>query len=448
VETDTQMFAQLGIALLLGLLVGLQREHAAVRMIGMRTFPLISVLGTVSAILGQAFGGLVVAAGLLGVAGLLTWSHWVRAHESHHDVGATTDMAALLMFGVGALLVVAPLAVGIAIGGGVAVLLQFKPELHGLAQKLGDEDLKAIMQFVLITCIILPVLPDQTFGPPGLEVFNPRETWLLVVLIVGINLGGYIAYKFLGPGAGILLGGILGGAISSTATTVSYSRQARGEGRTDLESVPHVGQETGEALTPPSPNGRADGAARVAAVVIMIASLVMFVRIMALLAVGSQEFVRAALPPFLILTAVTLIPAAVVWYRVRKEPGGVLEHRNPTQIRVAVLFGAMYVLVLLALAAAKSFFGHYGGQAMYVVAAISGLTDLDAITLSTARMSATVDPQIAADGWRLILVAAIANFASKAALAGILGNRRLLARVAMLFSFPVVGGILLLWLCP
>jgi uncharacterized membrane protein (DUF4010 family) len=98
------------------------------------------------------------------------------------------------------------------------------------------------------------------------------------------------------------------------------------------------------------------------------------------------------------------------------------------------------------LAAAKSFFGDYGGHAMYVVAALSGLTDLDAITLSTARMSATVDPQIAADGWRLILVAAIANFASKAALAGVLGNRRLLARVAMLFAFPVVGGILLLWL--
>ena len=436
-ETETtQMFSQLGIALLLGLLVGLQREHAAARMIGMRTFPLITVLGTVSAILGHPFGGWVVAAGLLAVAGLLTWAHWVRVHESPHEVGATTDMAALLMFGVGALLVVAPLAVGIAVGGGVAVLLQLKPELHGLAQKLGDEDLKAIMQFVLITCIILPVLPDQTYGPPGLDVFNPRETWLLVVLIVGINLGGYIAYKFLGPSAGILLGGILGGAISSTATTVSYSRQARG----DWRGAGDGGREaTGSA-------DRRQSAARVAAVVIMIASLVMFVRIMVLVAVGSREFILAALGPFLIVTGLTLVPAAFVWYRVRKEPGGVLEHRNPTQIRVAVFFGAMYVLILLALAAAKSFFGEYGGHAMYAVAAISGLTDLDAITLSTARMSATVDPQIAADGWRLILVAAIANFASKAALAGVLGNCRLLARVAMLFSFPVVGGILLLWL--
>lgn len=418
-ETDPQMFGQLGIALLLGLLVGLQREHAAVRLIGMRTFPLITVLGTVSAILGQkGFGGWVVAAALLSLAAMLAWSHWVRLRENPQEVGTTTDVAALVMFGVGALLVVAPLAVGIAVGGGVAVLLQLKPELHGLAQRLGDEDLKAIMQFVLITCIVLPVLPSETYGPAGLEVFNPRETWLLVVLIVGISLGGYIAYKFLGPGAGILLGGILGGAISSTATTVSYSRQTRDRG---------------------------SGACAVA-VVIMIASVVMFVRIMVLAAVGSEEFVRGAVPPLLILAGVTLVPTLIAWYRVRKEPAQAPTHENPTQIKSAVVFGAMYALVLFALAAAQRSFGDLGEQAMYVVAAISGLTDLDAITLSTARMSATTDPQMAADGWRLILVATIANFASKAALAGLLGGRRLLARVAILFSFPALGGIVLLWL--
>jgi uncharacterized membrane protein (DUF4010 family) len=131
---------------------------------------------------------------------------------------------------------------------------------------------------------------------------------------------------------------------------------------------------------------------------------------------------------------------------VRKEPAQAPTHENPTQIKSAVVFGAMYALVLFALAAAQRFFGDLGQQAMYVVAAISGLTDLDAITLSTARMSATTDPQIAADGWRLILVATIANFASKAALAGLLGGRRLLARVALLFSFPALGGIVLLWL--
>ena len=125
--------------------------------------------------------------------------------------------------------------VAVAVGGTVAVLLQFKPELHGIAEKLGDEDLRAIMQFVLISCIILPILPNEQFGlshlfpqfPAELDVFNPYFTWLMVVLIVGMSLGGYILYKFLGQNAGIFLGGVLGGIISSTAATVSYSRQAR-----------------------------------------------------------------------------------------------------------------------------------------------------------------------------------------------------------------------------
>ncbi len=414
-DNSTLLFEQLGIALLLGLLVGLQREHSAAGTLGMRTFPMITVMGTVSAILGLEFGGWVVAAGFLAVAGLLTWSHWVRVRENPAEVGSTTDMAALLMYGVGALLVAAPREVAIATGGGVAVLLQLKPELHGIARKLGDEDLKAIMQFVLITCIILPVLPNRTFGPLG--VFNPFETWLLVVLIVGISLGGYIAYKFLGAGAGILLGGILGGAISSTATTVSYSRQVRQE----------------------------PAAAHAAAIVIMIASVVMFVRLMLLAAVGSPEFMAAAMPRFLVLAVVTAIPTLLAWYRVRGEPGQIPEHRNPTQLRSAVLFGAMYVLVLFALAAAKRYFGDSGEQAMYAVAALSGLTDLDAVTLSTARMS-TGDPQIAAEGWRLVVVAAIANFAAKAGLAAVLGNRRLLGRVLAFFSVPVGAGVLILWL--
>ena len=155
--------------------------------------------------------------------------------------------------------------VAIAVGGGVAVLLQFKPELHGIAQKLGDDDLRAIMQFVLITCIILPVLPNQNYGPDSLLPASPTPTpdrstcstrceiWLMVVLIVGLSLGGYIIYKFFGRNAGILLGGILGGAISSTATTVSYARGTRDD-----------------------PLG-----ARTASIVIMIASTVMYVRMLA-----------------------------------------------------------------------------------------------------------------------------------------------------------------------
>ncbi len=257
-------FQQLAVSVLLGLLVGLQREHAASGIAGMRTFPLITLLGTLSAMLAEHFGGgWIVAAGLLGVVGITAVGHFIRqggkgvrsnlperpegccaqigpdpfSPQDAHP-GTTTDVAMLLMFAVGALVVIGPISVAMAVGGGVAVLLQFKPELHGLARKLGDDDLRAIMQFVLITCIILPVLPNRNYGPGGvfhldaaaaaaLDVLNPREIWLMVVLIVGLSLGGYISYKFFGRNAGILLGGILGGAVSSTATTVSYARGAR-----------------------------------------------------------------------------------------------------------------------------------------------------------------------------------------------------------------------------
>ena len=130
----------------------------------------------------------------------------------------------LLMFAVGAYVVVGYPGVAIVIGGGVAVLLQFKGQLHGLVAGLGDNDLKAIMQLALISLVILPVLPDTTYGPYA--VLNPRNIWLMVVLIVGISLGGYVVYKFWGNQAGIVLSGILGGVISSTATTVSYAKRA------------------------------------------------------------------------------------------------------------------------------------------------------------------------------------------------------------------------------
>jgi len=447
------LFQQLGIALLLGLLVGLQREHAAAGMAGMRTFPLITVLGSVSAMLADHFqDSWIVAAGLLAIVALTVVGHWVRlpwengqatgplaaqhpsdfpgklapAHFPDHP-GITTDVAMLLMYGVGALVVLGPMSVAVAVGGSVAVLLQFKPELHRAALALGDEDLRAIMQFVLITCIILPVLPNHDYGPlslirfrapaaghsPGpFDVLNPFEIWLMVVLIVGLSLGGYIVYKFFGRNAGILLGGILGGAISSTATTVSYARGTRDDA----------------------------AAARTAAIVIMIASTVMYLRVLLAVVVVAPEFLLTAAAPVVVLMILTLVPAMVLWFRVRGQSSPMPEQTNPTQLKSAIVFGVMYAAVVLALAVARHY---WNGQGLYAVAFFSGLTEMDAITLSTARMSLT-DNMIASDGWRLIVVAAMANLVSKAGIAGLLGGRRLLARIALLFAIPMLGGAVLL----
>jgi uncharacterized membrane protein (DUF4010 family) len=318
--------------------------------------------------------------------------------------------------------------VAVAVGGSVAVLLQFKGELHGVATKLGDEDLRAVMQFVLISCIILPVLPNTSFGPAklfgigpaALDVFNPFETWLMVVLIVGMSLGGYIVYKFFGHNAGILLGGVLGGAISSTATTVSYARR-----------------EKDQSLS-----------VRAAAIVILIASTISFVRVLIAVAIfgNKPEFLLRCLGPVGILMGLTFLPSLVLWWCDRKQPHSMPPQQNPTQLKSALVFGVMYAVVLFALAAAQQFID---GKGLYAVAGISGLTEMDAITLSTARMSNVeqLDPNnmnILHDGWRLIVLAAMANMVSKAFLAGVLGGRDLFKQILLLFSLPLAGGAAIL----
>jgi uncharacterized membrane protein (DUF4010 family) len=431
------MFQQLGIAVLLGLLVGLQREHSASGIAGMRTFPLITVLGTLSAMLSVHMGGSwMLAAAFLGVVAVTVVGHLIHVRGNGEkpnggkevvpdQPGITTDVAMLLMFAVGAFLAVGEMSVAVAVGGGVAVLLQFKLELHNIAKKLGDEDLRAIMQFVLITCIILPVLPNRTYGPenfvnlraplPELSVLNPREIWLMVVLIVGLSLGGYIVYKYFGRNAGILLGGILGGAISSTATTVSYARSTRDD-----------------------PLG-----ARTASIVIMVASTVMYLRVVAAVAIVSTwSFLQTVLLPVGVLMILTMLPAMLLWFRVRTEPTQMPKQENPTQLKSAVIFGLLYAAVLLALALAQYF---WHGRGLYAVAFFSGLTEMDAITLSTARL-ATTDGHVMTDGWRMIVVAAMANTVSKSAIAGLLGGWRLMLRIALLFAIPAVGGVLMLWL--
>jgi len=204
----------------------------------------------------------------------------------------------------------------------------------------------------------------------------------------------------------------LGGAISSTATTVSYSQQAK--------------------------NNFFDR--RIAAVVILIASVVSFIRVLIAVTVVSPDFLLSVSKPVGILMGLTLLPAAMLWFRVGRHSKAMPEQKNPTQIKSALIFGAMYVGVLFALAAAKQFIG---GQGLLLVAGLSGLTEMDAITLSTARMSLT-DQTVMAEGWRMIVVAAMANMVSKSIIAGLLGGWRLLALIGLLFAIPMAGGAAIL----
>ncbi|GAB6165027.1 MgtC/SapB family protein [Thermostilla marina] len=410
----SDVFRRLGLGLLLGGLVGLQREHSESDMPGLRTFPLLTLLGSVSALLALTFGGWVLFGGFAGLAFLLFFPNWVRVHRESPDPGLTTSVAVLVMFGVGALVMIARIEIAIAIGAGVAVLLQFKPEMHRFAERLGNEDIKAIMQFALISGIILPILPNRTFGP--YDVLNPFNIWLMVVLIVGMSLAGYIIYKFWGADAGILLGGVLGGAISSTATTVSYAQRTK--------STPRL--------------------AEPAAVIVMVASTVLFARVFLEISLVNAEMLKNGWLPLTLLAAMTLLPALVIWRRVHQEAEPMPEQKNPTHLRPAIIFALVYAVMLVLLAAVKELIGPAG---LYPVAAISGLTEMDAITLSVARM-ALKDENLLHEGWRLIAVAAVSNMVSKAFLAGVLGSREFQRKLIVLFAIPGIGGLALAFLWP
>jgi uncharacterized membrane protein (DUF4010 family) len=407
----SSLFQQLGIALGLGLLVGLQRESAASPLAGVRTFPLVTVLGTVCGLLSQSFGGWILAAGIIALTVIIYIGKIIEMSKGHADPGITTEVALLLMFAVGAYLVVGDRAVAIAIGGGAAVLLHFKGELHGIVAKLGANDLKAVMQFALISLVILPVLPNRTYGP--FDVLNPRNIWWMVVLIVGINLGGYIAYKFLGQRAGITLGGVLGGLISSTATTVSYAKRA----------------------------AAAPGAIGPAAIVIMIASTVVFARLLLEIATVAPAFLPTAAPWLTALLLLSAVSSFALWFRSDKNHEEMPEQENPSELKSALVFGLIYAVVLFVVAAVKEL---YGSRGLYAVAALSGLTDVDAITLSTAQL-VNAGRLNADDGWKLIVVAAISNLIFKAGAVAALGRRKLFVRILPAYGIVIVAGLLMLF---
>ena len=272
------------------------------------------------------------------------------------------------------------------------------------------------MQFVVISLVILPVLPDQTYGP--YQVLNPRDIWLMVVLIVGIGMSGYFAYKIFGKQAGTLLGGILGGLISSTATTVSYARRTKDTPATAV----------------------------LAAYVILTASTVALLRIIIEIIVIAPRQAGQLVPPLAaVLLLMLLIILGLYFYnRHKKDENQIPEQGNPAELKSAFIFAGLYGLVILGTAAARDFFGRSG---LYAVGFLSGLTDVDAITLSTAKL--VQGGQIASNtGWQVILLAALSNLLFKGGMVAVLGHRQLFYIIALLFGVTIAGGLLVLWLWP
>lgn len=404
-------FQRLAIALGLGLIVGLQRERTGSPLGGFRTFPLVTMFGTLAGFLSLRQGGLIIAAGFLCIGILIIVGNLAQREDKP---GITTEAAMLVMYATGALAALEQIGIAAIIGGTVAVLLHLKPQLHSVARRLDDPDFKAIMQFVLITLVVLPILPDRYYGP--FEVLNPQKIWLMVVLIVGISIGGYIIYKFFGQRSGSLAGAFLGGLISSTATTVSYARRAA-----------EIPQATG-----------------VAALIILVASTVQFVRLMIIMRAVTPTLLSAAAGPMVLMLLLMGVLSLIFWKISEREPAELPPHGNPSELKAALAFATLYAVILLAVAYAKT---RFGDQGLYLVSTLSGLADMDAITLSVGEM--VKREQVAAStGWRLIMTAAMSNLVFKTMLVAVLGNRRLLARIGLAFGISLAAGLTLIAFWP
>jgi uncharacterized membrane protein (DUF4010 family) len=246
-------------------------------------------------------------------------------------------------------------------------------------------------------------------------VVNPRQIWLMVVLIVGIGLTGYITYKFFGEKAGLLLAGLLGGIISSTATTISYSRRAA---KQELSDAP-------------------------VAVVILLASTVSCALVLVEIGIVSPAFLRAAIAPLSIVVATLGVLSLPLWFLHNTDHSEMPSQRNPSQLKGAFYFALLYTFILLAIAAVKDL---YGARGFYVVAAASGLAEVHALALSTSQLVETGRVG-SGEGWRIITVALISNLAFKVVTVTILGTRRLWKKVALpyVLTMSVGIGILLLW---
>jgi uncharacterized membrane protein (DUF4010 family) len=412
-EMDRMILQSLAVALGLGLLVGFQREWSARHVAGIRTFTLITVFGAINAAINAQTGGWLLAFGLAAVAAILVTRYRLRCAENGAEPGLTTLMAGMVMYSVGAAAGLGHTLVAVVGGGGTAALLQWKRPLHNFVQRLGEAEFRGIIQLALIALVILPLLPNESYDPYG--VINPFEIWLMVALIVGISLGGYIGFKFWGASAGAIICGVLGGLISSTATTVSYARRSR----------------------------RSADIAGMAAVVLLIASTIVFGRVLVEIAVVAPGILATVSPPLLAMMAVMILISALAHHVEAGEFKPPPVDEDPAEIKAAVIFGLLYAGVLFAVAAVKE---HFGDVGLYVVAALSGLTDMDAITLSTAQMikKGNLDVDM---GWRMILIGALSNLVFKFGVVAMLGSPKLRARLAIAFGAAFLGGvaILLFW---
>lgn len=415
---EQQIFYTLGVALAIGLLIGLERgwkdreAEEGERVAGLRTYGLISLLGGGMALLAEHFGPLVLGFAFVGMTGMLTTVYVMNLRRENDDVGITSLVVGLLVFIFGALAVTGEVAVAAASAVVTTLLLSYKPLLHNWVKALEATELRAGIKLLLISVVLLPILPNQGYGP--WQALNPYEIWWMVVLIAGISFAGYFASKIMGPHRGAILTGLFGGLIASTPVTLHFSRLSQ----------------KNKILVPMLATG------------ILLACGTMLPRMVLVASLINPELFKLLLVPATIMAFLIYLPALVYW-RIHSDDRADTDSplKNPLELKTALGFSLLLALVMLLSKALQSQFGDAGVLAL---AAASGITDVDAITLSLARMSQDdLVLHIAVTG---IVIAAAINSLVKGGMATFIGGRNMALRVGLPLLGSAIGGLVSIWI--
>ena len=411
---DLIIIRDFAIALFIGALIGIEREKRKMDedagVGGIRTFILLSMAGAASAWLSSQLGSpWIFVATLLLAVGFVIAGYAVTVGAGAAEPGLTTEVAALVTVLLGGLVMYGWPGLAVGLGIITAAVLAFKDPLHGLVGKVGQQDLYAGLSLLIATFIVLPILPDRTVDP--LDALNPRNLWMLVILIAALSEVGYIAVRVLGASKGTALTGFFGGLASSTAVTLSFAKKSK------EEAAPVDALAAG----------------------ILLAWLVMVLRIVILVFAVHRPLLGAIALPVGVIGALTL--AAVVVYLKRGAGRGARDAedvslRNPFSLGSAVRFALFFALILLVVAAVRKYLPPSG---VYLVAGLAGLTDVDAITLSMARMARDGGGDVIAE--RAITIAAVTNTLIKGGMVMTLGSRDLARRITPAAVLILVAGL-------
>ena len=405
------------VSLAIGLIIGLERGWQVrqlgdnQRIAGMRTYGLIGLLGGVCALLLPALGSWLPLLGLLAVVAGCGLSVWL-AQRWQGEFGLTSSVAMVLTYLLGLMSVLQSPSEAVACAVLAALLMGLKGKIQQGMLFLSKTEFHATLRFLLISLVLLPVLPDAEMGP--LDAFNPFKIWLMVVIIAGISFCGHFAVRLLGTRAGLVLTSMLAGLASSTALTLQFARLNKEQG----------------------------GLERLLATGILLAGATMWLRLLMLvLLIHSELAMRLAVP--LLLLAAIVYGFAFWFWRQREELADnpvQPETRNPLDLATAIKFGLLLALIGFMATLLQSKVGNSG---VYLLALVSGITDVDAITLSLSQLAQKeLALEVAARG---ILLAGLVNSLVKGMLALVIGGRRLGLRVLLPYLLSVLLILPLVW---